>query len=295
MMRKGAPPGASPLNWKRVRNLSPRASSPRAPTECSPGMGSARRTMTRTTRSAPAPRGAARWGLGVRPRLDGRVAADARAERRVEGLSRGRRRTTRSRCSAGTSRRSASRGRPRPAARRRRGRCSRTRRSATSSSARAPSPPCRCRAPPTSAPGCRRPRFPRGRSARRPGSRARATPGGARARRRSTAPPTRPPPSRTTTASCRASPSRRRSAPAGGASSRSGRRRRRGWRRSIRRAASPPRRDGDPVRAAPHESVAARRAAAGHLFLPIATAPPLAAIMDSPRLGPLAERPPPPL
>ena len=56
-----------------------------------------------------------------------------------------------------------------------------------------------------------------------------------------------------------------------------------------------PRRDGGPVRAAPHESVAARRAAAGHLFLPIATAPPLAAIMDSPRLGPLAERPPPPL
>ena len=39
MMRKGAPPGASPLNWKRVRNLSPRASSPRAPTECSPRNG----------------------------------------------------------------------------------------------------------------------------------------------------------------------------------------------------------------------------------------------------------------
>jgi len=295
MMRKGAPPGASPLNWKRVRNLSPRASSPRAPTECSPrnGVCSPDNDQDDSIRAGTA------WGgplggsacdlasmgasrptsaLSVASRAESRASEDDEVSvlsRNVSALSvEGPTATGRSSSKGSLLSHSAlsnffQRSRPVSALQMSR---------SADLSAGLPPPAISPRTIGTST------GLTRARNAGRSASTS-ALDGAA------DAPATEP----------YDDGQLPRFALPAAISARWGRKQPLGTPPPSGLAAQyqarclAPRRDGGPVRAAPHESVAARRAAAGHLFLPIATAPPLAAIMDSPRLGPLAERPPPPL
>ena len=248
-------------------------------------MGSARRTMTRTTRSAPAPRGAARWGSACD--LVSMGASRPTSALSVAGLSRGRRGPRG--LGAQPERLGAQREGPTATGR------SSSKGSLLSHSAlsnffqrsRPVSALQMSRSADLSA-GCRRRDF-RGRSARPPGSRARATPGGARhvgARRRRRrarhrAVRRRQPPRFALPAAISAAGARCSTPPPSG------------WRRSIRRAARAAARRRPGARGAARVGRRARR-----------RRPPLPADRDRAtargdhglaRLLPPAERPPPPL